>query len=214
MDLPYPLGILADRYGTFNRVGLGLDYYPKKGNWVLGLNSHLLFGTNVKEDVLAPLRTAEGFIYGNDKSIAEIRMRSRGWYIGGNIGKAIPLSVKNPRAGLLIRLGAGILQHKVRIQDDPERQVPQLSEERKPGYDRLTNGLGLYQFFGYQQLDLENRINFYFGIEVIEGVTQLRRNFQFDTLEANTSNRLDLLIGIKLGWILPFYLNQADKIFY
>ncbi len=206
---------LADRFGPNLSIGSGIEYLTEKNNLIFGLEGHYLFGSDVKEDVLASLRTPEGEIIGNDKSYADIQLRERGLYIGALVGKLFSVSEKNPRAGLRVALGAGLLQHKIRIQDDPFRAVPQLLDDYKKGYDRLTNGLALRQFIGYQILSANRRTNFYIGLECTQGFTQSRRDFNFDTRMQDTARRLDLLFGIHAAWVLPFYFGKtASEIYY
>ncbi len=210
-----PAGDLSDRFGISTSIGGGLDFITDKNNLLVGIEGSYQFGDNVKEDVLAGLRTPDGFIIGNDRSYADIQLRQRGFYIGGLIGKLFTLSKNNYRSGIRLTLGAGLLQHKIRIQEDPSRFVPQLSDVYKKGYDRLSNGFSLNQFIGYQLLASNKRVNFYAGFEFIQGFTQNRRNFNFDTLSQDTSKRLDLYFGLRLGWTLPFYMGTAaNEIYY
>jgi hypothetical protein len=93
--------------------------------------------------------------------------------------------------------------------------VPQLTGNYKKGYDRLTNGLAINEFIGYQMLSTNKRVNFYFGFEFTQGFTQSRRDFDFDTRSADTQKRFDSLMGIRAGWILPFYVGKgAAEIYY
>ncbi len=210
----WPGADLAQRYGLFNRLGTGLEYILPNQNWQFGLNASLLFGTQIKEDVLASIRTAEGFIYSNDKTIADIRLRGRGWYLGATLGKLFPLSKKNVRSGLLIKLGDGLLETNIRIQEATMRFVQQIANEYKKGFDRLSNGLALQQFIGYQSLDIQNRINFYAGIELIQAFTESRRDLQFDLLSKDQNQYFNLLWGVKVGWVIPLYFRKASTIFY
>lgn len=210
-----PGGDLSARFGPSMSVGGGLEFMAAKGNFIIGVEGFYLFGTEVREDVIAPLRTPEGFIIGNDKSYAEIELRQRGLYAGLLIGKLFALSNRNPRAGIRATLSAGILQHKIRIQEDPFRVVPQLTGAYLKGYDRLSNGLAFNQFLGYQMLSTDKRINFFAGIECTQAFTRNRRSFNFDTRRSDTEPRFDLLFGIRAGWILPFYVGQeAREIYY
>lgn len=211
----FPGGDLSDRFGNNYNVGIGLDFITDQSNWIFGLESGMIFGSDVKIDVLANMRTPQGFIIGNDRVYADIQLRERGFYIGGLVGKLISLSEVNPRSGIRITLSAGLLQHKIRIQDDPVRGVAQLAPEYKKGYDRLTNGLALNEFIGYQLLSANKRINFYIGAEFTQGFTQSRRDFNFDTRSRDEGQRLDLLFGIRAGWVLPFYIGKsASQIYY
>ena len=208
-------GDLDERFGGNFSPGLLVDYITAKSNWIFSVQGTFQFGPEVKQDVLANLRTEEGFIIANDRSIADIQLRERGFYLGASIGKLIGLSSKNSRSGVRIDLGIGLLQHQIRIQDDPVRTVPQLTGDYRAGYDRLTNGLALRQFLGYQIMSKDRRTNIFAGFEFIEGFTQSRRDFDFLTQQQDTEKRLDILYGFRIGLFLPFFLEaNADGIFY
>lgn len=209
-----PGGDLAQRFGNNFNLGLGMDYLTSDRSYLLGAEFEFLFGNQVKTDVLSALRTAEGFIIGNDRNIADVQLRERGLYAGAVLGKIIPLSTVNPRSGLRVALGAGWLQHNIRIQGDPQRSVPQIEGPYKKGYDRLSNGFALRQFVAYQLLDSNGRINFYAGLEFTQGFTRNRRPFDFDTRSHEDVARVDFLFGVRIGWVLPFYLDNADELSY
>lgn len=210
-----PGGDLADRFGANMNFGGGLDVITEKSNLIFGLEGYYLFGSSIKESILAPLLTPEGFILAENGEYADIQLRERGFYIGATVGKLFAFSIKNPRSGIRATLGVGLLQHQIRIQDDPFRYVPQLTENYKKGYDRLTNGLAINEFVGYQMLSANKRVNFYVGFEFTQGLTQSRRDFNFDTRSADTQKRFDLLIGARAGWIVPFYVGKrAAEIYY
>lgn len=211
----WPAADLADRYGMNNQVGLGAEFITEKSNLIFGIESGYLFGNQVKTDVLAGLRIAEGFLIGNDRAIADILLKQRGFYMGAMAGKLFPTSVKEPRSGLRVTLGAGLLQHKIRIQDDPQRLVASLTDEYKKGYDRLSNGLALKGFMGYQMLSKDRRINFYAGIDACLGFTRNRRSLNFDTRMQDLELYQDVLLGLRAGWMLPIYTGKAAReIFY
>jgi len=212
--LQLPGGDLSQRFGRHFSLGLGVDFLTADSNWSLGLEGQFLFGNEVRQDVLAPLRTPEGLIYGNDQRVADIQLRQRGFYLGLIAGKLISLSEANPRSGLRLALGGGLLQHQIRIQDDPGRSAPQLSDEKKKGYDRLSNGPALHQYLGYQLLRKDGRVNFSFGLECFQAFTRNRRDLNFDTRRREDALRLDLVFGLRATWILPFYLGAGENIYY
>ena len=209
-----PAGDLVDRFGSNFNIGLNLEYITDKSNFIFGLESGYIFGNDVKTNVLTHLQTAEGFIIGNDRTYADIQLRMRGFYFGAMVGKLFTLSDVNKRSGIRFTVSSGLLQHKIRIQDDPLRDVAQLSTEYKKGYDRLTNGLAFNEFIGYQLLSRNRRINFYAGIEMTQAFTKSRRDYNFDTMSVDEENRLDLLFGIRVGWVLPFYFGNGGEIYY
>ena len=202
-----PGGDLSERYGDNFSLGLQTDFLTANSQWLFGLSGQFLFGSNVKTDVLSGLRTPEGFIIGNDRQPASIQLRERGFYLGVEGGRLFALSSDNPRSALRLTLGGGLLQHQIRLQNDPLRSVPQIEGPYEKGYDRLTNGLALRQYIGYQLLGTDRRANFSVGIECMQGFTRNRRIFNFDTRRRENETRLDLLFGIRLGWILPFYFD-------
>lgn len=110
-------------------------------------------------------------------------------------------------------LGAGFLEHKIRIDVDKD-DVPELSGDYLKGYDRLTNGLALTEFIGYMHCGNNRLINFIFGFELTQAFTQNRRDFNFDQMKKDDNKRLDLLYGIKLGWFFPLYRHAATSYYY
>lgn len=199
---------LKERFGGSGALHSGVEFWTKN-SVILGVEGFFQFGTNVKEDVLSTLRTEEGFIISTDRQVADIQLGQRGFYVGGLMGKHFSIDPSNERSGIRLTLGAGLLQHKIRIQDDPSVVVAQLSPTYKKGYDRLTNGLALSQFIGYQVLAKNRQFNFTIGADFMQGFTQNRRAYNFDTRMRDTSERLDLLWGLRATLTLPFYLEAS-----
>jgi len=58
-------------------------------------------------------------------------------------------------------------------------------------------------------------VNFYVGFEFNQAFTQSRRSFDYDRMAVDTLKRVDLLSGVRVGWILPFYIfDDPEEIFY
>jgi len=209
-------GDLSKRYGNFLTLGTGMDFITEKSNWIFGWKGDFHFGTRVKENVLGVIGGADGFLFGNGLASADdFSLKQRGFYLGAHVGKIIPLSSENSRSGIRLTLGAGLLQHRIRLQQDPVNFVPQIDDEYGKGYDRLTNGLALRQFIGYQLLGKSKLVNFLIGIEAIQGFTQNRRSYNFDEMRQDTTKRLDIVLGLKIGWMLPFYVGESTgQIYY
>jgi hypothetical protein len=72
----------------------------------------------------------------------------------------------------------------------------------------LTNGLAISQYVGYQVLSRNRRINLSIGADFIQGFTQNRRSFDFDTQMQDTRERVDLLWGLRATLTMPFYLGS------
>lgn len=209
-----PLADLSQRFGTNFSVGGGLDYLTEDKNLIFGIKGNNLFGNQVKEDVLASLRDVNGLILGTigagEATVAEVFLRERGFYTGAHVGKLFSTSKKNKRAGIRITLGMGLLQHKIRIQDETGT-ADQLRGDLIKGYDQLTNGLALEQFIGYQQLNRKTGVNFFAGFELTEAITKNRRSINFTTQGIDTSNRFDVLIGFRVGWIFSLYVGERGE---
>jgi hypothetical protein len=95
-----------------------------------------------------------------------------------------------------------------------ETTIPQLEGEYLKGYDRLTNGLAANQFLGYFNMSNSRVVNFYIGIEAIEGWTQGRRTINFDTGMVDNEARFDMLMGLRFGWVLHLYERAANEFYY
>ena len=208
----FPMADLAKRFGYLNSVGAAFDYKYKY--WLFGGEYDFLFGGKIREpDVLKYLRTTEGTMITLNGELNDIPIFSRGWSVKANFGRIIPFKKPNKNSGLLFKLGIGYIQHKLVIDANKDR-IPQLNAMYKKGYDRLCGGLNLSQFFGYLFLDNRKFVNFYFGIELQEGFTKSLRPWQIDINSALPGNRLDMIFGLKAGWVIPVYAKEKVNKFY
>jgi hypothetical protein len=205
---------MESRYGYNSMVGPSFTLKTKK-NWMIGAELSYLFGSNIKDgtSMLDALKTNNEQIINEYGEYGTILLTERGFYTGAYVGKLFPVLGPNQNSGVFFNLGAGLLQHHIRIENKDNNTPPVLGEYKK-GYDKLSNGLCLRQFIGYQYLSNRRTINFYFGIEFYQGFTQSRRSFDFDTRTQDTQKYLDLLYAIKAGWILPLYRQTPDKFYY
>ena len=201
---------LARRFGRDGSFGGGVEV-ATNSNWSIGIEGHYLFGSTVKEDPLALLRTPEGDIIGNNQLTADVALHERGYYIGGLAGRLFTFGTR--RSGIRLTLGAGMLRHKIRLQDDSQ-SAGQIAGDYAKGYDRLTGGLALNQFVGWQHLAANRRANWFIGLECNQGFTRSLRDWDFAKMRKLDGRRTDLRFGIRLGWTLPFYFGGAEKIFY
>jgi len=207
-----PGGDLANRFGNNGSLEIGFHIKDKK-NWYYGVQFNYLFGNKVLEpNLLSNLLTDRGEILDEQGQIATLFIQERGFNIFFQGGKVIPVFGPNKNSGILITAGVGLLQHKIRLEHQ-EAKITQLEGEYLKGYDRLTNGLSLNQFIGYYHLSNNRLINFYIGAQATEGFTQSRREWNFDTQTQDTEKRLDMLFGLRAGWILNLY-QRAPNDFY
>ncbi len=207
-----PGGDMVNRFGANLNAG-GTFMYKTNKNWVFGFDAGYLFGKRVKEDVTKQLKTAEGFIIDNEGYAADLRISQRGLALQLTIGKLIPVTKRFRNSGVLINVGFGYLQHKINLYD-AQQKIAALKGELKYGYDRLSNGLVISQFVGYMILSKNRLLNIYMGIESAQAFTKSVRKFNFDTGLADTKQRLDILTGLKFGWILPLYKKTPNEFYF
>lgn len=207
-----PGGDMADRFGYNHSVGIN-PTFKTASNWVFGADAIFYFGNQVKElNILDGLRTSQGFIIGQDGIPAEVFIFERGFNFNLNFGRVWNGLGHNPNSGLLTKVGVGYFQHKIR-HEDRDRVIPQLRDEYLKGYDRLTSGIGITQFIGYQYLANRRLVNFFAGVELTQAFTKGRRDYQFDTMEPYHDSRVDLLWGVRVGWIFAIYKRAPDEFF-
>ncbi len=206
-----PGGDLAQRFGNGGQLSGALEWLSAN-NLIAGVTGYFSFAQKVKEDPLDMLRTAEGDIISNDRLVATVSLRERGYSLIGMVGKLWPVG-DGRRAGLRVTLGAGMTRHWIRIQDDSQK-VTQLTGDYRKGYDRLTGGLALHQFIGWQSLSGSRRVNWLVGVDLQQGLTRSLRDWDFASMGPITGRRADLRWGVRIGWTLPFYAQKAEQIYY
>lgn len=207
-----PMADLNKRFGPNLVSGLSFTMKSKK-NWLYGARFDYMYGRNVKEDVLKSLKTPEGYVVDNAGFPADLRVseRATAFYIFG--GKVLPLASANPNSGLMVTLGAGYLEHKINLYD-AQKQIAAIKDNLKYGYDRLSVGFSVSQFVGYLFLSENRMLNFYFGVDCSQSFTKSVRKINYDTGLSDTGRRLDILTGLRFGWILPLYKKTPNDFYY
>lgn len=207
-----PAADFAKRFGLGSNLRLEFHrLLPNNLMW--GVSAGALVGNQVREtDIASNLTTAQGEIIDENGNFAVLELQERGITAMAHIAKIYVLKGISPNqnSGLVVQGGIGFVQHKINIYSSGG-YVPQLSGAYKKGYDRLTNGVALQQSIGYQNLSNNRRKNFYAGIDLIESLTKNRRSYNFNTQTADNKLRLDIMIGLKIGFILPLYKKFADE---
>ena len=205
-----PGGDMSDRFGESGLLGFGLRY-KLKSNFVFGISYNYLFGSKIKieDQLFSNIKTEEGSVIDNTGSYGFISIYEGGAFVAAEFGKIFPLSKKNVNAGIYVSLSPGYLYHKIKI-EVTDNNIPALDGDYKKGYDRFTGGYGIREQIGYFYLDEhENIKNFFVAFDFIQGFTHPLRKVNFDTMQADVvQNRLDLLFGIKIGWMLPVRRNK------
>jgi hypothetical protein len=209
-QLPY--GDMAKRFGENAAVG-GSFIFKHRRTWTLGMDGAYFWGKKVRENVLVNMKNADGFVIDNEGFPADLRITERGFNAYVTIGKVFPKLGHNPNSGLIINLGFGYLQHKIKLYDG-QQKIAAIKGDLKKGYDRLSGGPAMEQYIGYLYLSDNRLINFEVGFEFHEAITKSYRGFNYDTQMPDTQTRMDYLIGLRLGWVLPLYRRGPQKFYY
>ncbi|MCE3258454.1 MAG: hypothetical protein K0S12_95 [Bacteroidetes bacterium] len=207
-----PGGDMKERFGP-NLAAGGSFILKTKKNWLFGVQSSYMFGKNVREDVLKQMRTADGTIIDNEGFPADIRVTERVFSAHLVGGKIFPFLSSNKSSGIMFTIGAGYLQHKINL-FDAQQKIAAIKGELKYGYDRLSNGFSTSQFLGYMFLSDNRLTNFYFGFEAYQAFTTSVRKMNYDTGLPDTQQRVDLLYGFRIGWVLPLYKKRPNDYYY
>lgn len=191
--------------------------YIFSNNLSLGLVGDYQFADEVKQDILSNLREEEGFLIDRFGQLSDVQLGQRGFFLGASVAYLIPVLKNYKRSGIEVRFEGGYVQHWIRM-EVLGGEVFGLSGDYSKGYDRMTTGLALRQYIGYRHLDKNRLLNFFGGFDFMQAFTKNRRGFNFDTMQEDTKNRLDILIGFRVGVTLPIYIytpeTQEDIRFY
>jgi hypothetical protein len=211
----FPGGDLADRFGPSSVIGGGFQFKSPK-NWLFGANFDFIFGNQVKntDSLMINLMTQSGHIIDMAGNFTDYSLYERGYTVTAKMGKLFPVLSPNPNSGFYFTAGIGYIQHKIRI-EVLNNTAPQLRDDYKKGYDRLSSGFMINQFVGYMYLSDNRLLNFFGGVEFTQAWTAPKRDVYFDTMKPDPlTSRFDSLIGFKLGWIIPIFQRQPEKFYY
>ncbi len=210
-----PSGDMSERFGSNSDLGIGIHTVRIDQKLMFGIEGSLFFGNTVKEDVLASLRTFDGGIIGIDGKSGDVYLKERGFYLGLNTGKIFSTSVhKNKLTGIRAQIGFGLLQHKIRVQDN-SRSIVALEKKYLNGYDRLSNGPALHIGLGYHYQSPTNNLHFYIMSDLYASQTTSRRDIDYLTGEYLEQKRTDLLAGLNIGYVVIISrVNKPEHIYY
>ena len=202
---------MADKYGMSS--GLGLDFIQiTSNNFVWGVGTQFIFGSNIKDSTLLDhLMDDRGNIFGKNGEISSITLFERGYHFSLKGGYFHPI-IDNTK-GLIALCGLGFIQHKTRIQVETNN-VPNLEDDYLKMYDGLSNGLSASLFFGWMHMSEKGKGHFYAGFDLTNGFTQNRRSYNYNVDGPITTPRNDLLMGLKLGWVIPISKRSNQEFYY
>ncbi len=208
-----PGGDMKKRFGTNSDLSVSLIHKGSK-NYIINLEIGALFGGNVKENNLFDhIDGNNGVLISATGEIPIIRLFERGAHLDINFGKYFPITTQKYESGIIISIGGGYMYHKILI-ETITTQLPQLTDDLLKGYDRLCGGFLTKQFIGYYYFSNKNNIRFFLGIEAIQGFTKDLREYNYTAQTYNTNHRIDHLIGLKCGFIIPIKKRETGKYYY
>jgi hypothetical protein len=208
-----PGGDLANRFGYNSNIATGFSIKTKH-NLILGADGSFIFGNQVKQNgILDSLKNSSGWIINQNGIPSTVRLFERGFTVSFYVGKMFHILAPNPNSGIVIYGGPTYLYHKIQI-NDIGHQVPELTSGYLKGYDRLSSGFGFNEFIGYFYFGNKRLINFFGGIELIQGFTKSLRGYNYDSRQTDTATRKDFLYGLRVGWILPLYRKTLQQYYY
>jgi len=202
-------GDLKQRFGNNSNIGLQAEWITGKTNLIFGLDGQFLYGTKVKENI-ERLYLVQGVMLGTDQTATALYKKERGLLFGAHFGKLFAIHhEKNPRSGIRATLGLGYLRHWIKITDE-FNSANQFQGAYLKGYDRLTAGLAVTPFLGYQYTSLNRYLNLIIGIEYTAAFTQSQRSWDYDLFGQDTRKRKEGLLGLRFGFSLPIYVGDSE----
>ncbi len=206
-----PKGDLVNRFGSTPNIGFYTDFVSGKSSYIFGLDASFSFGEKVKEDVGALFRTPEGVLIGTDQTATQLFLKERVFTYGIHFGKLFALNKKkNPRSGIRATIGVGRIRHWIKITDE-FNSANQFKDAYAKGYDRLTAGMTVTPFLGYQYTSLNRYLNFVAGVEYVAGFTRSQRSWDFDLFKKEEAKRFDGILGFRIGFSLPLFIGDSER---
>jgi hypothetical protein len=210
-----PFADMASRFGSSNTIGFAAESVKLKSKIFFGFDFMYMFGNEVKEDVIANLRSYDGSVIDVNGGPGDITLKERGYYFGLNAGKIFPTTKhENKLTGIRTQIGIGYLQHKVRVQDNG-RSVVALESKYLTGYDRLSSGPALHLGVGYHYQHPKQNFHFSIMADLYGAQTQFRRDLDFATGQKLTEKRTDILGGFSIAYIVVISRERkSGEIYY
>ena len=234
VQFPFGKGYLSSTFDFNYNIGLDVDF-KTKSNWTFDAVFNYMFGSKVIKkptDILGdmlievievdpnnPNNTTTKYVIFNGAGNNNVVLTYEGryWYFGATVGKIFPLD-RWKNSGLWLKCGIGYFGHKIHF-TDPNNFFPQIDQKTyRKGYDQRSSGVALNQFFGYLFMQKRRVLSFYVGVEVWEIFSKPDRGYIFaGDMKGPTDqlkNKFSGLVGVKLGWILPFYEKKRVTTYY
>lgn len=206
-------GAIEETYGNNHSVGADLNF-KLRNNLTLGLNFAYMFSEQIKNSssYFTDIITDKGYVIEGSGLYAENYLYQRGYNIQLTAGYQFSFWSPNPNSGFFVQGGVGFMEYKTRI-ENTGNTANAVIDDYAEMYDRLRNGLMTSQTIGYRLMTKKNLTNVYGAIEFSQAWTENRRNYNADITPSPVGENMDLLISVKVGWVIPFY-GRAPKDYY
>jgi hypothetical protein len=213
ISVQFPFGDMKEQFYNNTAIGFGVNR-KSKANWLFGVEMSYLFAEKVRNEdqILGNITTSEGYVIDQTGVFANIYFRERGFHASIKAGKVFTTPWNNPNSGILLLGTAGMLQHKIRI-ENYENTAPQLQGDYIKGYDKLTSGPAFSIYLGYLRFSSYKLTNFSVGLEYLYAPTHSRRDYDFVLMGKDETLHHDQLLSLRFSWAIPFY-SRAPKEFY
>jgi len=219
-------GDMNDRFGANNNIG-GSFAVKTKDNWYFGIKGNFIWGADVKQNDILDGIAARFPAYDEDGdydgeqilainangNVSEIFLDQRGtsFFVVG--GRMFNVFAPNKNSGILLYGGVGTLHHKISIKYQGD-DLPQLNDNYKEGYDRMSFGVAVNGFLGYLFMSKNRLLNFYGGFDYTQGWTKSLRKYNYDTQAPDNKTYKDILYGFRVGWILRLNKRSTQEFYY
>lgn len=203
-----PIKNLTDIYGNNSAVGASF-FLEKNNSMIFGIECNYMFAPNVNEsNIFNNISTSNGAIIDGNGYYANINPMQRGLNTYLFTGYAIHLQKSN-LSGIYVYQGFGYLQHQIFI-DTKNQNIPQLNEEMKKGYDRLSYGFSTKLSIDYKYYHKKGRLQLSSGLNYTISHIKNKRTYNFAANEYYSKEKTwDQLLGFKIELIIP--INRKNK---
>jgi hypothetical protein len=203
----YGVSDLGKRFPAFSIFPAEV-YYKSAKDFTFGVSYQRFLGNQVRIDSLyGGILGATQMIFDNEGFPAQIRYYMRGFMLQGHAGKLFSMKPEWEHGRIELKLGFGIMQHKIRTKFD-QGKLPQLEGEYATGYDRLSNGALFSQSIIFHYLNVET-VSIFAGINFGQALTKNRRSWDYSLMRQDITTRKDFFIGASAGILIPIVLNSS-----
>lgn len=206
----FPAGDFGNRYGNSLIPQVSFNFFRANKGIQFGFNAGLLTGPQVKVKIFDPLVNNVGVVIADNGFPADIVTSLRGLKFGLH-GSKIFKSFKSNESFIYLGLGAGVLQHNIRIVVN-DAFVPQYSGDYAKGFDRNSRGPYIEEVVGYKIR--KRRLKLDLDLVATQGFTKDLRIINFDDRSLNDGRNLDIIIGGRVTYYLSFLKATEGKDIY